>query len=76
MKAVLQRSFRLLAITALVMLPQISQSQSTFYPSKPIRLVDAFSAVTLLGRAPSVAVVNAESSIKSGADFLIKNKEK
>lgn len=31
---------------------------------------NAFSAVTLLGRAPNVAVVNADSSLKSGADFL------
>ncbi len=31
---------------------------------------NAFSAVTLLGRAPNVAVVNADSSLKSGVDFL------
>jgi tripartite-type tricarboxylate transporter receptor subunit TctC len=31
---------------------------------------NAFSAVTLLGRAPNVAVVNADSSLKSGIDFL------
>ncbi|MEY3637979.1 MAG: hypothetical protein RIR68_1112 [Pseudomonadota bacterium] len=30
----------------------------------------AFSAVTLLGRAPNVAVVNADSPLKSGADFM------
>jgi tripartite-type tricarboxylate transporter receptor subunit TctC len=31
---------------------------------------NAFSAVTLLGRAPNVAVVNADSPLKSGADFM------
>jgi len=152
MRAALQRSGRLLAISALVMLPQISQSQSASFPIKPIRLVvpfpagggtdtmartlgdllskelgqtviidnkagagtvigndfvaksppdghtllintnafaavvalqtklpyageGAFAAVTLLGRAPNVAVVVEESSIKSGADFLSLAKE-
>lgn len=31
---------------------------------------NAFSAVTLLGRAPNVAVVNVDSPLKSGVDFL------
>jgi tripartite-type tricarboxylate transporter receptor subunit TctC len=30
----------------------------------------AFSAVTLLGRAPNVAVVNVDSPLKSGSDFM------
>lgn len=39
-------------------------------PKLPYAGEAAFSAVTILGRAPNVAVVNNESTLKNGADFL------
>ena len=39
-------------------------------PKLPYAGESAFSAVTILGRAPNVAVVNNDSPLKTGADFL------
>ena len=39
-------------------------------PRMPYAVETAFAAVTLLGRAPSVAVVRPQSPLASGADFL------
>lgn len=42
----------------------------SIHPRLPYAGESAFAAVTLLGRAPNVAVVRTDSPIKSGADFV------
>jgi tripartite-type tricarboxylate transporter receptor subunit TctC len=42
----------------------------SLHPRLPYAAESAFTAITLLGRAPNVAVVRADSPILSGADFL------
>nr|WP_145545493.1 tripartite tricarboxylate transporter substrate binding protein [Variovorax boronicumulans] len=55
----------LLNTSALAIVPSL-------YPRLPYPADTAFAAVMLLGRAPNVAVVRAESPLASAADFLAK----
>jgi len=46
----------------------------SLFPKLPYAAESAFAPVVLLGRAPNVAVVRADSPLKSGADFLAQAK--
>ena len=58
----------LLNTSAIAIVPSLN-------PKLPYNADTALSAVTVLGRAPNVAVVRADSPIKSAADFLALAKE-
>lgn len=59
----------LLNTSAIAILPGIS-------PKLPYETSTAFAPVVLIGRAPNVAVVRAESPIKSAADLIAQAKAK